>query len=499
MEIKHIDKSFVHLFAEGPEDQQTLKKLKTILRTERDGWQFDYMVKIGRASKYDFHYKELDDNTLRIASGLLEIPAVAATLNIPVTADQPIDYSEAMKQMDLVIDTIDLPFYPYEYQITAAVRSIHHKRRLNIMCTGSGKSLTISLVLEYFRRNGLKGALIVPNINLLTQFANDIKSYNLDHLHSCIQKAGNGQKAQEFKEGKSLLITTWQSLKNVDHEFLKGLDYIICDEVHRFSSDCTSQLVLDSCNAEYKLGFTGTLPESKSKKMVILGLFGVPDPIITSAELIDQGRGTPIEIHAIKLIHDPIHCHYINQYKEYLDRLKYLQFIPQRTEIIRKLALNLKEKKLGGTLILYNLVDHGIDLYKAIAGEEPGFLADQKACGVFFMDGGTKAKDREEIRKLMDELPDAVLVANYALLSTGVNIKTLRYGIFASPLKAFTTIGQSLGRGIRLAENKEKFEIYDIVDDFPPVKTFVNSFGKRKKIYEHQKFNYDIRKIKLKA
>lgn len=503
MKIETIGSSFTHITPESPNDERTLKQLKNLLRTERDGWRFDYMVKIGRASKYDFHYEEIDQNTLRIATGLLEIPAVNLLLNPTDTVRTEIDYSALEREIREVIETSRLPFEPYSYQTEAAYKALTHKRSLSVMCTGSGKSLTISLILEYFRRKGLKGALIVPNINLLTQFANDIKSYNLLELHGQIQKAGGGDKlsgaqgVQDFRDGKSLLITTWQSLKNVGSGFLKSLDYLICDEVHRFSSECTSQLVLDSINATYKLGFTGTLPESKSKKMTLLGLFGVPETIITSAELIEQDKGTPIEIHALRLVHEAKDAHAVYQHKDYLDRVKILATIQKRNNLIKKLTNNLKERKHGGTLILYTLVEHGKTLYQEITGKEPGDLESQKELGVFFMDGTAKAKAREEIRTLMDSMPNAILIANYALLSTGVNIKTLRYAIFASPLKAFTTIGQSLGRGIRLAENKEKFEVYDIVDDFARTRTFINSFNKRKKIYEHQKFEYDIRKIKL--
>ena len=77
------------------------------------------------------------------------------------------------------------------------------------------------------------------------------------------------------------------------------------------------------------------------------------------------------------------------------------------------------------------------------------------------MSGQSSAKDREAIRHLMDEDPEAILVANYALLSTGVNIKSLRYAIFASPVKSGVVVAQSLGRGIRLNEGKQTFNVYD--------------------------------------
>lgn len=69
-----------------------------------------------------------------------------------------------------------------------------------------------------------------------------------------------------------------------------------------------------------------------------------------------------------------------------------------------------------------------------------------------------------KIKKI--EKQNQTLIANFALLSTGVNIRKLHNCIFASPLKAYTTITQSIGRGMRLYHLKKLFNVIDIVDDF---------------------------------
>lgn len=320
-------------------------------------------------------------------------------------------------------------------------------------------------------------------------------------VYQGIQKAGNGDKARALSEDKFVLITTWQSLMNLDVEILEGLDFIICDEVHRFSSECTSKLVLGSLGAKYKLGFTGTLPAAKTQKMTVLGLFGMPNYIISSNELIKLGLGTAIVIHGIKLMHRALESQAISKYSEYIDRVKFLIQIKERNTLIATLAKKLKDKNQGSTLILYTLIEHGELIYKEITNEEirggKDCLERQKELGIFFMTGKTKAKDREYMRNAMEENPEAILIANYSLLSTGVNIKSLRYAIFASPLKSYTAIVQSLGRGIRVADDKELFEVYDIADHFSGISTFDNSFKARKKIYEGQKFEFSEKKIKM--
>lgn len=488
IKIEPIDTAFTYI--ESPH----LELLKKMLQIEKDNWRYDYLVRIGRASKDVPFFREYKSGIVA-PSGLTDIPAIRELLELP-----PIEFHQDLQIQQDIQEIIhaDLPFLPRDYQTKAAIEALTKEKCLSIMCTGSGKSLTIAVVLEYFRRKGLKGALIVPNINLLTQFSSDIKDYNLMEVHAGIQKAGDGEKAVELQEDKFVLITTWQSMMKLPRDTLEGLDFIICDEVHKFSSECTSQLVIDSKGARYKLGFTGTLPASKVQKMTVLGLFGLPNYIISSSELIKMKLGTPIHIHGIKLQHTAQDAQEISNWSEYLNRVKYLIQIPKRNELIAKLTKSLQAKNHGSTLILYTLIEHGEQLYCNITGlSEVPSLPEQKELGIFFMTGKTKAKDREYMRNAMNDNPQAILIANYSLLSTGVNIKALRYAIFAAPLKSYTAIVQSLGRGIRVSNNKDIFEVYDIADHFANMRTFDNSYRARKKIYEGQNFDFDERKVKF--
>ena len=504
--IKELNSSFVQLnFNEMSASQNALRILKQTLQVERAGWQYDYMVKMGRKSKYDVFYQEFGENTLVLDSGILEIPPVQEilNLNLPEIEENP----EVDEYLEEILDSEILPFPPYAYQIEACRKALNKKRKLSLMCTGSGKSLTISLCLEYFRRKKLRGVLVVPNINLLTQFANDIKSYNLNDLYASIITFGGGSKKlkqlkdsnESLKEG-DLVITTWQSLSKLEPEFFKSIDFIICDEVHKFSSSCTSQLVQDSGFAKYKLGFTGTLPDSKSQKMTLIGLFGLPEDIISSSQLIEEGRGTPIHITGVKLKHTAETAEEFSRNGEYLDKLKVVLNSPGRNEQIASIALQASQRNEGSTLVLFTLIEHGFQIFKEIA-QHKGFPVDEdipkleemRRFGVYFMSGQSSAKDREEIRHLMDQDPSAILVANYALLSTGVNIKSLRYAIFASPVKSGVVVAQSLGRGIRLNEGKQTFNVYDIVDVIGGSGMFVRQYNHRKQIYKKSNFTLDER------
>lgn len=348
---------------------------------------------------------------------------------------------------------------------------------------------------------------MVPNINLLTQFASDIKSYNLDELYNSIITFGGGSKKlkqlneQQTINSGDLIITTWQSLTKLDPKLFRDIDYIICDEVHRFSSKCTSELVQSTGFAQYKLGFTGTLPDAKTQKMTLIGLFGLPETFITPDELIEQGRGTPIHITGVKVKHTVGHSYEFSQFGEYLDKVQYMIAIPERTQLIADIALKASMQGQGSTLVLFTFIEHGEMLYRAIAGlneDEPmPKLEQMKRTGVYFLTGQSTAKEREEIRLLMDQDPKAILVANYALLSTGVNIKSLRYAIFASPVKSGVVTAQSLGRGIRKSDGKDQFNVYDIVDVLSGTGMFVRQYSARKKVYQKSQFTLDERQVEL--
>lgn len=346
----------------------------------------------------------------------------------------------------------------------------------------SGKSLSISLILEFFRRSKKRGILIVPNINLLTQFKSDIDSYGLKELSEETLLLGNGH---ESDFSTCLTITTWQSLmKHMDN---LNFDFIICDEGHKFSSDCTSDILLKSINTPIKLGFTGTLPEDPIAKMTLLGLFGKPETIITSSELIERGLGTPVNINVVMLNYPKCDKEAFHEIPKdaFLKQLSFLKEYQKRTEIVSKIAVNEREKSKN-VLVLYQHTEHGESIFETLGCDKSKAydFEYQKSKGVLFMNGSIKGNIREEQRQYMENNTGVIMIANYACMSTGVSIKNLHSLVLASPLKSFVTISQSLGRLMRKHSSKKESNIFDIVDNFgfrKPSGIFVNQYKHRLK------------------
>lgn len=210
--------------------------------------------------------------------------------------------------------------------------------------------------------------------------------------------------------------------------------------------------------------------------MTLIGLFGAPKTHIRTQELIELGLGTPLNVNSIILQYDKETRDTIRGLKQFQRQFKYLRELEARNDFITRLSTSLK----GNTLVLFGITDHGKDLFTRIflqkypefKGREKEILITgkksfdfQKEYNVYFINGEDDAKTREKTRNILEESEDALLIANYAILSTGANIRKLHNLVLASPLKSFTTISQSIGRLVRLHPSKTEANIYDIVDD----------------------------------
>ena len=239
-------------------------------------------------------------------------------------------------------------------------------------------------------------------------------------------------------------------------------------------------------DAKYRFGFTGTLDGTQTHKWVLEGLFGPSYKIIKTDELMKKGHLATLDINVLLLKHPP------TKFETFEEEVKYIIGHTRRNNFIKNLALDLK----GNTLILYARVEgHGQPLYEMINNN----TSDNRH--VFFVHGGVDTQDREQVRDITERENNAIIVASYGTFSTGINIKNLHNVIFASPSKSRIRNLQSIGRVLRKGDNKSKATLYDIADDirYKSRKNYtLNHLIERIKVYNEEKFNYDIVNIPLK-
>jgi len=381
------------------------------------------------------------------------------------------------------VNTLDLSLEPRDYQLQSFVHAVRKKRALLLSPTASGKSLIIYLLTQYYSKE--KVLIIVPTTSLVHQMASDFVSYGCSKED--IHKIYSGE--DKFSESR-LVVTTWQSIYQLDKQWFSQFTCVIGDEAHGFKAKSLSSIMEKLVTCPYKFGFTGTLDGTETHKLVLEGLFGAVKKVTTTSELIEQKVLSNFFIKAIVLKHSEQNCQLMKK-ASYPDEIQFLVNNAQRNKFITNLALSLK----GNILILYQLVEsHGEILFNDISNR-------RDKTDVYFIHGGVDGEERERVRQLVETKDNAIIVASYKTFSTGINIKNLHNIIFASPSKSRIRNLQSIGRGLRKSDEKDVATLYDIADDlrYKSQSNFtILHFIERIKIYSEEKFPYKIYNINLK-
>ena len=371
---------------------------------------------------------------------------------------------------------------PRDYQINAFVDAVRYSRALFLSPTASGKSFIIYMILRYYLRPTL---IIVPTTTLVHQMHSDFADYGFKSDKYC-HKVFSGQ---DKETDKPIVITTWQSIYKLPKNWFAKFDVVIGDEAHLFKSKSLSNIMgkLDQC--KYRYGFTGTLDGTKTHKLVLEGLFGPVNQVTTTKKLMDQKHLADFKIKILSLGYSDENKKVINGLR-YQDEIDFLVSHEGRNKFIKNLSLSLE----GNTLLLFQYVDkHGKLLYDMIKDN----AGDRQ---VFFVHGGVKGEERDDIRGIVEQESNAIVIASYGTFSTGVNIRNLHNVIFASPSKSKIRNLQSIGRGLRKSDTKEAAVLYDIADDLTWRKKLnytMRHMIERVKVYDEEKFEYKFYKVGL--
>lgn len=370
---------------------------------------------------------------------------------------------------------------PYEYQIDTIYECLRYNRKTILSATSSGKSFMIYCISKYYLMKGLKILCVFPTTSLIHQMYKDWESYGYnsdDNIHMIY--AG-----QDHKTKLPVTFSTWQGIFNNPKSFYDNYDVIIVDECHGVKSKSLINIMKNCLDIKYRFGFTGTLSNNDDGKAVneltITGLFGPSYRAINTKELIEKGRAAKLDIKCLVLKHQE------QKFSSYEEEIQYLITNDKRNNYIRNLALSLK----GNTLLIFSRVEtHGEVLYNLIKEKS------DKKRKVFFVHGGVEAKEREEVREIVERENNAIIVASYGVFSTGISIKNLNNIIFGFPSKGKIRVLQTIGRGLRKSKTKDKAVLYDIADDCGKNYT-LNHFVERVKLYNEEEFEYDIYNINL--
>jgi superfamily II DNA or RNA helicase len=410
----------------------------------------------------------------------------------PLFSPEIEDKEEFMKDFLEVLDTTEnLPFIPRKYQVKGSMKAIFNKRAIIEHGTGSGKSFTIYLTINYLRRKNPnhRVLILVPKIDLITQFHDDLVGYG------CPIELLGKYYGEEKQLDAPITIGTWQSLKN-NKAFLKNFTVLIVDECHGQKADVVRSVAEGAINTQYRLGFTGTMPEEdkKAETLQIIGTLGPVVDKITTEELQKLKMVSQLKINIPYIEYSDDETRDLKQAIKILMKQKkpreayqlektFTQKHVKRNEFIGKIT----KKMLGldrNVLILVNKLDHVDTIVEAL-----------KAMDItpFVVTGQVKdTEERNDVRKKMELSGGNVIVATSGVYSTGISINRLHCVIFADPGKSKITTLQSVGRGLRLHETKDKLYLFDVSDNL----MFGNKhLEKRMEFYARNNFDVEIKEI----
>jgi len=375
-----------------------------------------------------------------------------------------------------------------DYQKEAFTYSVKKNRCLLLSPTASGKSLILYLLVRFnllrLPKNK-KILIIVPTTSLVEQLYKDFKDYGYDSNRN-VHRIYEGHSKITSKR---VVISTWQSIYNLSKNYFSDYGMIIGDEAHLFKAVSLTKIMTKLVNCKYKIGCTGTLDDSKTHKLVLEGLFGAVNKVTTTTELQDKEQLAKLKIFCLVLQYSKTQRNFLKN-KTYQEEMDFLVRNEKRNKYIKNLVTNLH----GNTLCLFQYVEkHGKLLYELIkdkAGDRP----------IFYIHGGVEADEREQVRAITEKSDNAIIVASYGTFSTGINIRNLHNIVFSSPSKSRIRNLQSIGRGLRLKDNKSHATLYDIADDLSygeKENYTLQHFRSRINIYNSEDFDYEIHNIEL--
>ena len=144
---------------------------------------------------------------------------------------------------------------------------------------------------------------------------------------------------------------------------------------------------------------------------------------------------------------------------------------------IAKLIANIS--LTGNTLVLVNRIDSGNFLTESIEDS-------------VFISGSVKSKARKAEYDEIKTSTNKVIVATYGVAAVGLNIPRIFNLILLEPGKSFVRVIQSIGRGIRVAKDKDYVDIWDITST---CKFSKRHLTQRKVFYKEANYPFTIEKI----
>jgi len=365
------------------------------------------------------------------------------------------------------------PIILRDYQVEIVNNFLKNTQCIQEVATGAGKTLMTAALSKSIEQYG-RSIVVVPNKSLVVQTEADYINLGLDV----------GVYFGDRKEyNKCHTICTWQSLNNLlkstkageaeinIKEFIEDVVCVMVDEVHMAKADVLKQLLTGPfSHIPIRWGLTGTIPKATYEQTSLLVSLGPVIGKLSASELQEKGVLAQCHVNIVQL-KDSV------EFSNYQSELKYLLENDKRLDKIAELIDKIKDN--GNTLILVDRVNAGRELQSRLKDSA-------------FVSGETKLTERKEEYDEVKTSANKIIIATYGVAAVGINIPRIFNLVLIEPGKSFVRVIQSIGRGIRKAEDKDEVVIWDITSSCKFAKRHLNQ---RKAYYKEAKYPFTIEKL----
>jgi superfamily II DNA or RNA helicase len=366
------------------------------------------------------------------------------------------------------------PILLRDYQVEIINNFLTNPQCIQEVATGAGKTIMTAALSDAVSAYG-RSIVIVPNKSLVTQTEKDYINMGLDV----------GVYFGDRKEyGRMHTICTWQSLNNLMkntkngvgdctiQEFIEEVICVIVDEVHMAKADALKTLLTGVMSrVPIRWGLTGTVPKELFESQALLVSLGPVISRLSASTLQDAGVLANCHVNIVQLV-DHV------EYADYQAELKYLLEESGRLDTMASLIQRVNET--GNTLVLVDRTECGRQLVERLGDH------------AVFVSGATKAKVRQEEYDEIAVSDGKIIVATYGVAAVGINIPRIFNLVLIEPGKSFVRVIQSIGRGIRKAEDKDHVQIWDITSTCKFARRHLN---KRKVFYKEANYPFTAEKL----
>lgn len=286
--------------------------------------------------------------------------------------------------------------------------------------------------------------------------------------------------------GKTHTICTWQSLnvlnkksRNISDDeiltlatMLEGVQTVMVDEVHMAKAEVLKNLLTQNlAKAPIRWGLTGTIPKEDHEYQSIRASLGEVVNHIKTHELQEAGVLSKCHVNIIQTAE-------WKEFRNYPEELKFLVTDADRMNYVSNLIKKIGDT--GNTLVLVNRIESGKILTNLIPDS-------------VFISGNVKGNKRKEEYKEHATGDNRITIATYGVAAVGINIPRIFNMVLIEPGKSFVRVIQSIGRGVRKADDKDFVQIWDITASTKYAKRHLTN---RKRYYKDALFPYNIDKVK---